>query len=73
MCYQGQKKKSITMHLLSSRKESFQLPRRLSLPRWGIKTSFQNNKIALFAQMPPSSSIAYTTERIWSNKCNPIY
>lgn len=55
------KKKSITMHLLSSRKESFQLPRRISLPRWRTKTSYQNNKIAFLAYLPPESSV-YTRE-----------
>lgn len=61
-------KKSIAMHLLSSRKEPFQLPRIISLPRWGTK-KHQNNKIALLVQLPPESSV-YTTERIWSNKFN---
>lgn len=59
------------MHMLSSRKEPFQLPRRISLPRWGTKTSYQNYKTALLAQLPPGSSIVNTTERIWSKKCNP--
>lgn len=63
--------KKIYYNILSSRKEPFQLPRRIPLPRWGTKTSYRNCKTALLAQLPPGSSIVNTAERIWSNECNP--
>lgn len=59
------------MHMLSSRKEPFQLPKRISLPRKVTKTFYQNYKTALLAQLPPGSSVVNTTEMIWSNNCNP--
>lgn len=69
----GGGRQSIIMHLFSSRKESFQLPRRISSPRWGTKHLIRIIKErVLLTQLPQGISTGYTIEHLVKHLI-PIY